>query len=1093
MKALSLLPLLFLGQSLAEIPRFIARPATQNQFSPGNTSDISGESIQGGIFADHNHANVPKSAGIHLTEASFGNAFATYLSPYPTFTNDTLGPIWATLYPPGYGQPGGVTATRSAIEGSTLPFRYKYLLYGTSAEDNSIAILDLFEASNNPGQWFGQTERDAIIAEIAKLRVAIAQDPLNIHFQDALLEIYYDWAVGESQLSKQLLSILARVRLGLVSDAASPFIIDLEISTYEQLVENTERILDVYKDLLSMRVDGVNPSDFDPNAGNSPYGYYIFQTRVPQRRQTPSQYATDTGTEMVLPNDPGQFTGYKDYRTLLTFVGQYIEYQAELARFRGIRNAPGDITDARNDLTQVQDQAALATLLGGMFTNPDGSPVDFNDPNLDETGVRGAKFYIESSLAKVADSRSYLNGQSNHLGVDPNFLLLLPSEGPEVTPMNEDSLATGLFDTYDLLHKRLTQRTQGMDPIGPLAIAADDFANAKTAFEEFQANVGNIGDQLSDITSDFNDDFERLTGYGPEIQDQFNGFTPNLAGASELKSANTRIEDLSRRNLDIIAINNQILAEIAEAQEAVTVAMAIEGKITGAESNYLTNTAAAWTEIHVWAGTAAAAAGAYQTLADVAGADISSKPLQGALIGAGVLNTAIQTAAAVRTSMREQEIEEAAIAFEVALAVAPLELEVKQAQMVVSSLNRDLLSNLLEINDNNAALAQAVAERTAILREVQILQRNIESDFASLSSSYFADPIFFIRAERETLKADASFRNAQRWMFYTCRALEYKWQQKFAWAEGGNTFDIGSILSARNYEELEDIRQHMASVDGLRRLGSGASLPSTTVISLRDQFITPNPDDPNLTFGAIPDTGERYSASRKIMVSKVDHFREILKRDHIVGGNIVIDFNTSILQNFNGNFFLGPNFSGIPQSGNYRNKIVWTAVHMLKDGSEGEVTLKPASFSGVLEYGGQSYFRTRVPVDPALRTPASNDFDVALDFPGAYVTAPVRYFEDTLLNGNYTMFDTVRAGHQIAESSTSAFELTSPTRAAMIDPANGFRNGLLKERAVAASRLTLQINVNPPTEANARSLIDQLDDIEILIQHQSYTRARISD
>ncbi len=1086
-----LLPLIFVGQSLAQIPEIISRPATENRFSPTG-SDASGESIQGGIFLDHNYPNVPKNSGIHLTESSFGHAFSNYITPYTDYATSELLSIWSALYPPGYGLPGGVTATRSAIDNGGKPFRYKYLLYGTDGD--SIAILDLFEASNNPAQWFGEDERNAVIAQIPKLRAAIAQDPLNTDLQNALLEIYYDWAVGESQLSKALLSKLARIRLGLETSAESPFIIDLEISTYEQLVENTQRILDVYKELLSLRIDGINPSDFDPAAGNAPFGYYLFQTRVPQRNQVASQYAPDDDSEIVdvLPSDPGQFTGYKDYRTLLTFLGQYIEYQAELARFRGIRKASGDLTKARNALTDVQNEAGLATLLGGMFTEPDGSPVDFDDPALDETGVRGAKFYVESSLADAADSRSYLNGESNHLGIDPHFLLLLPSGSPQVTPM-QGPLATGLFDSYDIFQERLTQRIN-TNPVGPVAIAQDAFIGAKDAFDVFRTNVESVGDQLSGISTDFNDDFERLTGYGPNTQDQFTGATPNPIGTSELKAANIRISDLSRRNLDILAINAQILDEIALAQEAVTLAKGIEGKITGAESEYLTDAGAAWTEIHVWAGVAAGAAGAYQTLADVAGADISSKPLLGAVIAAGVLNTAVQTTAAIRTSMREQEIEEAAIAFEVALAIAPLELEVKQAQMVVSSLYRDLLSNLLEINDNNAALAQAIAERTAILREVQILKRNIESDFASLATSYFADPIFFIRAEREVLRADAAFRNAQRWMFYTCRALEYKWQQRFVWANGGNTFDINSILSARNYDELEVIRQHMASVDGQRRLGAGASLPSTTVISLRDQFITPNPDDPNLTFGAsLTDTGERYSAAQERMVSNVDHFREILKRDHIQDGNIVINFNTSILQNFDGNFFLGPNFSGIPQSGNYRNKIVWTAVHMLKDGSEGEVTLEPAGLSGLVVYGGQTYFRTRVPVDPATRQASSNDFDIELDFPGAYVTAPVRYFQDTNLNGEYTMYDTLEAGHGIAESSTSALELTSPTRAAIINPANGFTNGLLKERAVAATRLTLQINLDPPSEANARNLIDQLDDIEILIQHQSYTRARIDE
>ena len=1018
---------LSIGSALAQIPSVISRPATENRFAP-SISDVSGEAIQGGIFLDPTNPNVPKGEGLHLTESRFGHAFADYITPYSGYADSVLTPIWNTLYPNG-----AAAATRSSIQGSSFPFRYKYLLYGT--DEGSIAILDLFEAANDPGQWFGENERNVVIAEIAKLRVAIAQDPLNTELQDALLEIYYDWAVGESQLSKQLLSKLARIRLGLVTSAESPFIIDFEISTYEELVSNGERILDVYKDLLSMQIDGMNPSDFDPQAGNSPFGYYIFQTRVPQRYQAPSQVAGDTGIVDVLPIDPGQFTGYKDYRTLLTFLGQYIEYQAELARLRGIRKKSGDLTKARNGLTEVQNQAGLTTLLANMFTDRNGNPVDFDDNAFDETGVRGARYYVESALADAANSRSYLDGNSNHLGIDPNFLMIIPTDDQNDTRPGRVDLSTGVFDTYDILQERLTKRLGGA-PVGPLAIAADDYNDAVVAFNSFQANVENIGNQLDDIETDFNDDFERLTGYGQAFQQEFDGVNPNPASDdSDLASANRRIADLSRRNLDIIAINNQILVEIGQAQEAVTLAQGIKGKITGAQTTYLNDTAA------------------------------------------------------VRTSQRQQEIEEAAIALEVAIATAPLELEVKQAQMVVSSLNRDLLSNLLEINDNNAALVQAVAERTAILREIQILQRNLQSDSASLANSYFADPIFFIRAEREILRADASFRNAQRWMFYTCRALEYKWQQKFYWDEGGETFDIGSILSARNYEELEEIRQHMASADNERSPGAGPPQTNISVISLRDLFITPNPNDLDRNYN-VADDGERYSAVQGRMVDKVDHFREILKRDHIDdNGNLTITFNTSILRSF-GSFFRGPNFSGdVGDPGNYRNKIVWTAFHLLKDPDLGELDVITSLKNGAVKYGGQTYFRTRVPIDPATRAEASTEFESELDFPGAYVTSPVRYFQDTELNGQYDLFDSVIDGIQFAESSTSAVFAASPTRSAIVNLNNGVRSADLKERAVAASRITLEIY--GADRATTEAFIDELDDIEFIVQHQSYPRARI--
>ena len=51
------------------------------------------------------------------------------------------------------------------------------------------------------------------------------------------------------------------------------------------------------------------------------------------------------------------------------------------------------------------------------------------------------------------------------------------------------------------------------------------------------------------------------------------------------------------------------------------------------------------------------------------------------------------------------------------------------------------------------------------------------------------------------------------------------------------------------------------------------------------------------------DEGYRYSPEQNRNLTKIERFREILKRDHIINGNLVIDFNTSILQGFKGGFF----------------------------------------------------------------------------------------------------------------------------------------------------------------------------------------------
>ncbi|MGY8687595.1 MAG: hypothetical protein ACKVHP_07665, partial [Verrucomicrobiales bacterium] len=131
-----------------------------------------------------------------------------------------------------------------------------------------------------------------------------------------------------------------------------------------------------------------------------------------------------------------------------------------------------------------------------------------------------------------------------------------------------------------------------------------------------------------------------------------------------------------------------------------------------------------------------------------------------------------------------------------------------------------------------------------------------------VASSYFADPIHFLRAEQAILAADAKFRLAQRWVFFTVRALEYKWQEKFAWAEValGKNWDAGSVLSMRNATELREMFDNMELWNNNR--SAGADLPDIAIISLRDHIFAPNPADPNLLFPRNP-TGDAVDRGKR--------------------------------------------------------------------------------------------------------------------------------------------------------------------------------------------------------------------------------------
>ena len=124
----------------------------------------------------------------------------------------------------------------------------------------------------------------------------------------------------------------------------------------------------------------------------------------------------------------------------------------------------------------------------------------------------------------------------------------------------------------------------------------------------------------------------------------------------------------------------------------------------------------------------------------------------------------------------------------------------------------------------------------------------------------------------------------------------------------GGSYDIGSIIKARNYQELETIRQKMALFDSQREIASGSPQSAPAVISLRDHFLTPNPQDTNLEFSPIlVDDGLRWDPETNTTVTKIERFRHLLS-DRVEGGNLIIEFDTTRMRNF-GSFFRGPDFS----------------------------------------------------------------------------------------------------------------------------------------------------------------------------------------
>ncbi|MGY8687593.1 MAG: hypothetical protein ACKVHP_07655 [Verrucomicrobiales bacterium] len=621
-----------------------------------------------------------------LNMVSFGQPFASYI-PYRTFADDVLnngfGELDAVndkLYPTNLSQ------TTSMIKASDAAFRYKYVVYG-SDPDNPGQIINLFNETfadddGNSNPLWGDAERTMVDEQLDVLWAALAHSPLDVDLRETLLEAYYDRSVVEMQFARKRLAKLSSIRLGI--QLPGEFIIDEEIRTYREMITITQGVLEDYGELLSKRMNGIDPGSFDTAApSGAPLGYYVFTRAQPTRNQTQSRFATalrvvgitdnvldvpghmlgegsqvefvpesgqslptglvagqtywvidndadplttldpgkfkvslpEAGTEQVITDtadmilqvrrppdiiDPANtvavFMGYKDYRHLLTVISQHIQFNVDLARLLGMRGNPGDITDARATITSIQTLAATdVCLLTGMFPKVDDGFGNLTvDPWSDESGVNGAFAAIKTALSEIINVRGFLNGVTNVLGLDRNFLLLLEKEPGDLE-----------FDTYDLLHRKLHPQTSAG---GALEVAQTGLTDAKVAYEKLAVSVTDIKSQLSGLDADFKQRFVDITGYAVDgdgnPHPDWDGTTPlgGELGASELSTTIRNINSVQRSQSTLQLASKQFIEDIEGTRSAIKEASNIESSILDALETYETNAAAAFKEIQIQAG-----------------------------------------------------------------------------------------------------------------------------------------------------------------------------------------------------------------------------------------------------------------------------------------------------------------------------------------------------------------------------------------------------------------------------------------------------------------------------------------------------------
>ena len=1047
-------------------------------------------------------AVIPSGGGYRLSESSLGQPFAPYIPRMSTndirqpYAAEVAAAVLAKLYP----APG---SSKAAVQAGNAAFRYQWLLFAPNTSNGVTRTVADFEGI---AAWFGPAERVLVDQQITILVDALAISPWDTTLRRTLLDCYTDRAIAELQYNKCDLVELGKKRLGLT--LVGQFIIDDEITLISNVVARLKGVLGKYNELFTRRAEGVEPSEFDTRfPRGTPFGYYIFATEQPARNTMAPQFFNTNGTLTLIPDfdpvlkevprgppelfvdangngffDAGEtftdsnanglfdsgsviFSGYKDYTTLLQVLGEYVQRSAEHARYLGMRRGPGDLTRARGIITDLQkktatDYALLRHLFAGV-TFPPG----------DASGVNAALGAVERAFAESVNTRSFLQGSGNILGLDNHFMVFL-QDGTAVT------------DTYDLMKPLVYDDSNTLTPV---KAALEEQTRARGAYENFRASVDQVVDELGAVKSSFDDRFEAITGYTAAELNQFNGFNPKTNAASELATINRTIESLHRRNQLLFARADQFLKDLLGAATAITLAEGISTSIRGAQQTYLTNTDSAWTEIQIQAGLMAGAQAAADGVYAAAGVDGVSTIASGggtvAIIAvAAVVNTVVQAQGAARTAVRQQQIDNASIQFQTDLALATAPLTVQQARQELGSILREQYGARLEVEDNTTAMAQAAADKTRLLREVESIRRNFESNQQEIRGRFYADPIHLVRSDNAILKADAAFANAQRWMFYLIRALEYKWNQKFVGFYANRNYDAGSIFKMRNAEELKDLFNALESFNSSGRLGFSQNTDQFTVISLRD-LLVPNPQllDPFDPF----DPGVRVDNVTGETITPLQLFRRKLKRLVTTNGSLVIPVNTTRLSDIDyPDFFVGPLYASngaILREGRWHDVVRYVKVNLVYPSHVGAT---PLQVSGKLTYSGLTFFRTRIapcglPANHFLNTQGDSR-----NVPGELIATTFRSY----VNLDFTVpFFEVRDRKEESRPFARSRDYVRNLAPPLLDPlTDNYKFNAFTEYSVAATGWELTLFATPNVN------LDLVEDIEFIVAHRSADREQVN-
>jgi hypothetical protein len=730
-----------------------------------------------------------------LFRSSFGQPLAAQV-PFPDFIHFTLNHALAKVY---------CEYTTEAECLSVVAFRYKTLLYGSEEQDSEIFIRAQFDSM---ADYWDEAARNRAMEAAEYIKGSLRYAPWDRTLRHALLDIYYDTAVADLALAREKRIEALQITLELLPSPPETFLISKEIELLEQALSLYRNTMKAYFDLLNdpMGIDSATVTT-NPDQQDLPFGYYLFQTEVPARSPLSPLFKDGQGN-WVLPIDKGDndvqiqlFEGYKDLVLLFKVHKEYARTAADLAKRYILRGqltddeGVSDLEKAANLIGSVQQQAhieghVLLNIFPGINDNGEGAD--------SQSGLVESVAAWRDALSQLQFFHAYLAGETNLIGFTDDFLVLVQS----VIPGDPQSV---YFDSYNFFKEYMNKESDG-----PLYNAVAELARAKSDYVTYRGYLDQLATQFHDKSETYDSRLRAIVGVRPGEA----GYeTPEKNTGSEIWQQHINIEmarlKIEKNAQEVEDLQKQIEIEVWRRGEEHNVNNAISQVYLdyGEKQAKLTKEIAKIT---------AAQAAANSILSAVSGL-FSGNFFQSALHAA---NAAFQYGSEIKKGSLSAEKERLGARQSASLqSLNDNLLDItSQAQIKTWLLRMNTLA--LESMEAALILEQEIGRLTALYQEKEDLERRKDEHNRQLTERYFADPSHRLLKDNSVLRADLAFQNAQKWLYLTVRAAEYKWNQPFSYTYLGKNYTRKTLLKLCNARELQDMFNAIAQWDASISVGA---------------------------------------------------------------------------------------------------------------------------------------------------------------------------------------------------------------------------------------------------------------------------------